>query len=40
MPRPLAPAILIVTDQGGHTAVVPAITGDVQARNAALDLVG
>ncbi|MEU0390980.1 beta-glucoside-specific PTS transporter subunit IIABC [Streptomyces chartreusis] len=32
--------VLIVTDQGGHTAVVPAITGDVQARNAALDLVG
>ena len=32
--------VLIVTDQGRHTAVVPAITGDVQARNAALDLVG
>jgi PTS system beta-glucosides-specific IIC component len=32
--------VLIVTDQGGHTAVVPAITGDVQARKAALDLVG
>ncbi|MEU0026882.1 glucose PTS transporter subunit IIA [Streptomyces sp. NPDC006335] len=33
--------VLIVTDQGGHTAVVPATTGDdVQARKAALDLVG
>ncbi|AXE86598.1 beta-glucoside-specific PTS transporter subunit IIABC [Streptomyces sp. Go-475] len=32
--------VLIVTDPGAHTAVVPTATGDVQPRRAALDLVG
>ncbi|AXG76615.1 beta-glucoside-specific PTS transporter subunit IIABC [Streptomyces paludis] len=32
--------VLIVTDPGSHTAVVPTATGDVQPRNAALELIG
>ncbi|WP_369033394.1 beta-glucoside-specific PTS transporter subunit IIABC [Streptomyces adonidis] len=32
--------VLIVTDPGSHTSVVPTATGDVQARHAALDLIG
>ncbi|MFG2935159.1 beta-glucoside-specific PTS transporter subunit IIABC [Streptomyces sp. NPDC048282] len=32
--------VLIVTDPGGHSAVVPTATGDVARRHAALDLIG
>ncbi|MCG7202277.1 beta-glucoside-specific PTS transporter subunit IIABC [Streptomyces arenae] len=32
--------VLIVTDPGSHSAVVPTATGDVQPRRAALDLIG
>ncbi|MEW1718351.1 beta-glucoside-specific PTS transporter subunit IIABC [Streptomyces sp. NPDC093109] len=32
--------VLIVTDPGSHTAVVPTATGDVQPRHAALELIG
>ncbi|MER6960908.1 beta-glucoside-specific PTS transporter subunit IIABC [Streptomyces sp. NPDC000618] len=32
--------VLIVTDPGSHTAVVPTASGDVQPRHAALDLIG
>ncbi|MFJ9705765.1 beta-glucoside-specific PTS transporter subunit IIABC [Streptomyces sp. NPDC101234] len=32
--------VLIVTDPGSHSAVVPTATGDVQPRHAALDLIG